>query len=53
MSHAADKSLLLGYILLLGGLVLLHNGMEPIIQSGLRKDVTSILLDELAPATST
>ena len=46
MGLAAGKSLLLGQILFIGGLVLLHNGEESVIQSSL-KDVTSVLLDEL------
>ena len=46
MGLAAGKSLLLGRILFIGGLVLLHNGEESVIQSSL-KDVTSVLLDEL------
>ena len=46
MGLAAGKSLLLGRILFIGGLVLLHNGEVSVIQSSL-KDVTSVLLDEL------
>ena len=51
VGHAADKSLLPGQILFLGGLVLLHNGVEPIIQFSIRENVTSLLLDELVRLT--
>ena len=47
LGHAADKSLLLGQILFVSVFVLLQNKEESTIESSLRKDVTSLLLDEL------
>ena len=38
-----DKSKLLGKSLFIGGFIILHNEKEPVIQSSLKEDVTSVL----------